>query len=112
MIPLNHLLLGAIAMALLACGLFFLRFWRQGRDRFFLLFALSFLVEGANRVVLGLSARPSEASPGIYLVRLLAFVLILAAIIDKNRGKRSGSDGPARRPETPPAGVSAHPPET
>lgn len=87
----NSLLLGAIAMAFLVCGLFFLRFWQRGRDRFFLLFALSFFVEGMNRFVLGLCARPSEGAPGIYLVRLLAFLLILAAIIDKNRDRPTPS---------------------
>jgi uncharacterized membrane protein HdeD (DUF308 family) len=89
----SYLLLGAIAMAFLVCGVFFLRFWRQGRDRFFLLFALSFLVEGANRFALGLSDRPSEGAAGIYLVRLLAFLLILAAVIDKNRGKQALARG-------------------
>jgi hypothetical protein len=87
---LNRLLLGAIAMAFLACGLFFFKFWRQGRDRFFLLFALSFFLEGLNRFALGLAARPNEASAGMYLIRLVAFLLILAAILDKNRARRSG----------------------
>lgn len=84
----NRLLLGAIAMGFLTAGLFFLRFWRDGRDRFFLLFALSFIVEGINRFVLGTYYRPSEAAATIYLVRLLAFLLILLAIIDKNRQRR------------------------
>jgi hypothetical protein len=84
----NRLLLGAIAMGFLVSGLFFLRFWRDGRDRFFLLFGLSLLVEGANRFVLGLLPSPSEGAAGIYLVRLLSFLLILVAIIDKNRRAR------------------------
>lgn len=82
---LNLVLLGAIAMASLVAGLFFLRFWRHGRDPFFLLFALSFFVEGGNRVVLALSAKPYEGSPAIYLVRLASFLLIIAAIGTKNR---------------------------
>lgn len=82
---LNEMMLGAIAALSIAIGAFFLRFWRQGRDRFFLLFALSFLIEGANRVALGLLARPGEGSPLIYLVRLLSYALILAAIAEKNR---------------------------
>ena len=82
---LNLVMLGGIAVACFAIGLFFLRFWSQGRDRFFLLFALSFFVEGGNRVVLALLPRPHEGSPAIYLIRLLAFSLILAAITMKNR---------------------------
>lgn len=84
----NRLLLGAVAMGFLVSGLFFLRFWREGRDRFFLLFALALLVEGANRFALGSLARPSEGAAGIYLVRLLSFLLILTAIVDKNRRAR------------------------
>jgi uncharacterized membrane protein HdeD (DUF308 family) len=78
------MLLGAIALGFFLVALFFLRFWRDGRDRFFLLFALSFGVEGCNRVALALSARPNEGTAAIYLVRLAAFLLILLAILDKN----------------------------
>lgn len=84
----NRLLLGAIAMGFLISSLFFLRFWREGRDRFFLLFGLSLLVEGANRFALGSLPRPSEGAASFYLVRLLSFLLILIAIIDKNRTAR------------------------
>jgi len=79
------ILLGAIAMACLVAALFFLRFWRQTRDRLFLFFALSFFVEGVNRVVLGLAGQSNEAQPFFYLVRLFSFVLIVIAILDKNR---------------------------
>jgi uncharacterized membrane protein HdeD (DUF308 family) len=82
---LNRLLLGTIAMGCLVIGLFFLRFWDRSRDRFFLLFALSFFVEGVNRIALGLSARPNEGSAIFYGVRLLSFLLIIAAVVDKNR---------------------------
>jgi uncharacterized membrane protein HdeD (DUF308 family) len=81
----NLILLGAIAMASLVAALFFLRFWRQTRDRLFLFFALSFFVEGINRVVLGLVGQPNESQPFFYLVRLFSFVLIVIAILDKNR---------------------------
>jgi uncharacterized membrane protein HdeD (DUF308 family) len=84
MAELSEVLLGAIAMASLAIGLFSLRFWHETRDRFFLLFALSFFVEGVNRVALALSERPNEGAPALYCIRLLAFLLILAAVVDKN----------------------------
>ncbi|MCM5679222.1 DUF5985 family protein [Schlegelella sp. S2-27] len=80
----NSLLLGAIAMASVVASLFFLRFWRQTRDRFFLLFALAFLVDAVNRVALGLQHGTEEQEPLFYGVRLLSFSLILIAIIDKN----------------------------
>jgi uncharacterized membrane protein HdeD (DUF308 family) len=92
---LNPMLLGAIAVTSSVAGLFFLRFWREGRDRFFLLFALSFFVEGGNRIVQALLPKPQEGSPAIYLVRLISFLLIIAAIIDKNRSARSVGPSPA-----------------
>jgi len=81
-------LLGAIAMASLIIGLFFLRFWKDTGDRFFLFFASSFFVEGVNRAALGLTANPNEALPFFYFVRFLSFVLILVAIGGKNLGKK------------------------
>ena len=85
MTPLHHLLLGAVAMGSLTIGLIFLRLWRQTRDRFFLLFALSFMVQAINRIALSLAPSPNEASPWHYGVRLAAYLLILLAILGKNR---------------------------
>ncbi|MGH8563186.1 MAG: DUF5985 family protein [Gammaproteobacteria bacterium] len=81
----NAVILGAIAMASLVAAMFFLRFWKNTRDRFFLFFAISFFVEALNRVVLGLTTVSNEQEPFFYLVRLCAFVLIIVAIVDKNR---------------------------
>ena len=38
-----------------------------------------------NHVALGLTAADAEASVVIYIIRLVAFVAILAGIVDKNR---------------------------
>lgn len=78
------MLIGAIAMASIVASMFFLRFWRTTRDRFFLYFALSFLIEGCNRVLLGINIAVNETSPAFYLFRLLAYGLILLAILEKN----------------------------
>ena len=85
MLALNVMLLGAIAMANVVAGMFFLRFWQASHDRFFLLFAASFFVEGANRAALALTDHPNDGAPVIYGIRFLAFLLILVAIADKNR---------------------------
>ncbi len=77
-------LLGVIATAFGTAGVFFLKFWRDTRDWFFLAFAASFLVEGVNRCAYLLVDKPNEGSPWIYFVRLLAFLLILVAILRKN----------------------------
>jgi len=84
----NEILIGAISAGSLTAALFFFRFWRSTRERFFLLFALSFLIEGVNRVVLYESAGLNDDAPVYYVIRLVAYGLILAAIVDKNRGPR------------------------
>jgi hypothetical protein len=76
---------GAIVMGYAVVGLFFLRFWRETRDRLFLIFAGAFWILGAQRLALVLSRGMVEDDTGLYLVRLFAFLLILGAIVDKNR---------------------------
>lgn len=93
------LLLGAISMACLVAGLFFLRFWRDTKDGLFLYFAASFLIEGLNRAALGLSGDPNEGRPFFYFVRFLSFLLILIAIVKKNLQKTPGSDARVRKRE-------------
>ena len=80
----NQMLMGAIAAASFAVGLIFFRFWRHTRDRFFLYFALSFWLETGNRLALGLVANSSESEPMFYIVRVVAYGLILVAIVQKN----------------------------
>lgn len=87
MISLNAMLAGAIAMASATISLFFFRFWRSTRDRFFLFFGMSFLLEAANRILLALTNLQGEDAPAYYLIRLVAYALILFAIVDKNRGR-------------------------
>ncbi len=84
----NELLVGGIATASLLAALFFLRFWRTTGDRFFLYFALSFFIEGTNRFALGLLASTGEDTPLYYLIRLVSYGLIIAAIVHKNRSRR------------------------
>jgi hypothetical protein len=78
-------LLGVIVTASLTASLFFLKFWKQTRDVLFLGFAAAFLIEGINRFLRLFAENPAEASPSIYIVRGLAFLLLLAAIVHKNR---------------------------
>ena len=90
MIMVEAFLLGAISAASFTAGVFFLRFWKESRDIFFLAFAVFFLTEGAIRVLLIFFSKPNEGSPWIYVVRLFALVLILAAILKKNMGNSTG----------------------
>jgi hypothetical protein len=86
----GQFLLGAVAMASLVAAMFFLRFWLETHDRFFLLFGAAFLLEVVNRTTLAaIGSVTEEQEPLFYLVRLFSFVLILVAIIDKNlRGRK------------------------
>lgn len=84
-------LMGAVAMSAVVAALFFAKFWRRTRDRFFLLFALAFALDALTRVALGLSEVPDEQQPYFYIARLFTFGLILIAIIDKNRISRTGA---------------------
>ena len=81
----NQLLLGALTVASLVVALFFLRFYRLAADRFFLLFAIAFALLGVQWLVGGVLDPDQESRAWFYLLRLAAFSLIIAAIIDKNR---------------------------
>lgn len=80
-------LIGVIATSSLTAGVFFLKFWRKTRDSLFLAFGLAFVIEGLNRCAFLFLTEPNEGNPYIYLVRLLAFLLILGAILRKNFGR-------------------------
>ncbi|HKZ74858.1 MAG TPA: DUF5985 family protein [Steroidobacteraceae bacterium] len=82
---LNLFLWGALATAGLVVSLFFFRFWRVTSERLFLFFALGFLTLAANWVGLALIHPPVESRHYLYTLRLLAFVLIIVGIVDKNR---------------------------
>jgi hypothetical protein len=69
-------------------GLIFLRFWRETRDRFFALFGVAFWVMSLNWLGLVLIAPAHEDRHYFYVTRLIAFLLIIAAIVDKNRAPR------------------------
>ena len=77
--------LGFTACGCLAVAVFFTRFWLASRDRFFVLLATAFAIFAVNRIVLGTLDEDNEARPVIYVFRLLAFLVILVAIIDKSR---------------------------
>lgn len=80
---------GALMICCLVAGLFFLKFWRKTNDRLFMLFSFSFFLLSFERLVLGYLGSRNEPSPLIYLIRLAAFILIIYAIVDKNRSNNA-----------------------
>ena len=80
----NLFALGANVLCCVVIGLFFLRFWRKTRDRLFAIFAAAFSLLGLNWLLLSFT-EGDEARTFLYLIRLVAFVLIIYGIWDKNR---------------------------
>ena len=78
---------GALVAGYCVAALFFLRFWTRSRDRLFLYFAFAFALLSLQRGLLALVASPATAT-ALYGLRLLAFLIILYAIWDKNADKR------------------------
>jgi hypothetical protein len=85
----DSMLLGAIATASIVIALFFLRFWRSTGDRFFLFFALSFTLDGLDRLFFSAAGLADAEHPAYYLLRLVAYGLIVFAILDKNRPRKN-----------------------
>jgi hypothetical protein len=84
-VAMEEILMGAIAMATSIAALFFLRFWRDTGDRLFAVFSAAFLLLAITRIGIAFSPEATEGHTHWYWVRLIAFVLILLAIVDKNR---------------------------
>jgi hypothetical protein len=85
---LNAVFSGVLLMGYALAGLFFLRFWKETRDRLFGIFAGAFFLLACQRFALAVIPEHDQDPVVLYTVRLLAFVLILWAIIDKNRAGR------------------------
>jgi uncharacterized membrane protein HdeD (DUF308 family) len=81
----NDLVSGILIALYSVIALFFLRFWFAARERLFGLFALAFVVLAVQRLALSLTNSTMEDQTVFYLLRLAAFVIIVVAIVDKNR---------------------------
>lgn len=66
-------------------ALMFLRYWRETCDTLFVMFALAFTLLGASWAMLSIVNPVADASPYIYGLRLIAFLLIIGAVVVKNR---------------------------
>jgi hypothetical protein len=76
---------GAVSFGFFIAALFFLRFWRRTGDSLFAAFAGAFALLGLNQALLVVINVPTEERSWVYLLRIAAFVLILTAIVRKNR---------------------------
>ncbi|HYG77252.1 MAG TPA: DUF5985 family protein [Planctomycetota bacterium] len=83
----HEFMTGGIVLGYLLSSLFFFRFWRDTGDRLFALFGVSFLILAVQRTAL-LFSHHNEPNSIFYIVRLVAFLIILFAILDKNRATK------------------------
>ena len=81
----DDFLYGATVMACCVAIAFFLRFWRRSRDPLFAWLALAFGLLGLNWLLLAATDPSYEFRPFLYLLRLVAFLVIIGAILQKNR---------------------------
>lgn len=77
---------GALVALYAVIALFFLRFRARTGDRLFAMFAAAFFLLAAQRLAITLAREWGEDTTWLFALRLLAFVLIIVAILDKNRG--------------------------
>jgi hypothetical protein len=84
---LNEVFSGVLLMGYAVAALFFLRFWKETRDRLFAIFAGAFFLLCVQRLALAVIPGSEQDPVLLYSIRLLAFVLILFAIVDKNRAR-------------------------
>ncbi len=79
---------GLITMGFAVCAVFFLRFWRRANDSLFLVFAIAFVLLALNQALSTLLGLPREERSWLYLLRLAAFLIIIAAIVRKSLHRR------------------------
>lgn len=77
-------LAGAVTLAHIVSAVYFLRFWRKTGDRLFLNFALAFGLLALNQIAVSVFGAADERTSYAYILRVLGFILIFVAIVDKN----------------------------
>jgi hypothetical protein len=93
---------GAVTVGYIVAAAFFLSFWRKTADRLFLAFAAAFVLFAVNQGLGFALTVVSEPTNLVYVLRILGFLIIIAAVVDKNlqkpaRPAESASRGTAGR---------------
>ncbi|HUQ73460.1 MAG TPA: DUF5985 family protein [Burkholderiales bacterium] len=79
---------GAVTLGYIVAALFFLRFWRRTGERLFIAFGIAFMLLALNQALAQWLGAADERVAYTYLLRVLGFVLILGAIVDKNLSRK------------------------
>ena len=81
-------LAGALTLAYLVASAYFIRFWRRTTDKLFLAFAAAFALLALNQIVVFAIGVNDERHNYAYVLRVLGFLIILAAVVHKNLFER------------------------
>lgn len=83
---------GVTMLASWIAGIYFFRFWIKSHDRLFFMFGTAFWLMALERLALAFALNPlREEYYYFYIIRLIAFLIIIGAIIDKNRSNSQPS---------------------
>ena len=88
MSPVASFVSGAITMGFAVASLLFARYWRRTGDGLFIAFAIAFGLLALHHGLVGVLNVPREERTWLFLLRLAAFGLIIAAVLRKNTGRR------------------------
>jgi hypothetical protein len=83
----NDFISGVLSAFSATIALFFLRFYRESKDRLFAFFSAAFGLLALDWLAMCLVSPPHESQHYVFLFRFLAFVLIAAGVVDKNRAR-------------------------
>ena len=77
-------LAGAVTLGFAAGAAFFFSFWCKTSDRLFLAFGIAFVLFALNQLLSHALTVVIEPASLVYILRILGFVIISVAIVDKN----------------------------
>lgn len=75
---------GMVSLGFIAAAMFFVQFYRETKDRFFLYFTAAFVLFAINQSVPIAWHIDADDQAPIYLGRLAGYVLIIIAVAQKN----------------------------
>lgn len=81
----KYFMWGVLATGCLVVAMFFLHYWRSSRERLFVFFSAAFGLMAVQWTVSALSGTDEMRYAYLLILRILAFLCIIAGILDRNR---------------------------
>ena len=82
---------GAVTLAYVVAAIYFFQFWRRSAEPLFVAFAIAFALLALNQLTTFVLGSTDERGNYAYVLRVLAFVLILIGIVAKNVSDTNGT---------------------